>query len=116
MPVGEEAGALGPELEGIAEQRFGAEETQPLPPRGDEAARVLVEGSLQEAQRLRPPLEIVGGQVADQLARPAHDRRVDPVVAAEGLGRGQLVARLLDVDAIAIVAAPPDAGPGGDWV
>src|SRR5206468_4147290 len=75
VPVGEEAAALRPELERIAQERLGAQDTQPLPPRGDEAARVLVEGSLQEAQRQRLPLEIVGGQVADQLARPVQQGR-----------------------------------------
>src|SRR5213080_4374612 len=116
VPVREEAALPGPELEGVAEQRLGAEDTQPLPPRGDEAARVLVEGPLQEAQRQRPPLEIVGGQVADQLAGPARDRRVEPVVAADELGRGELVAGLLDVDAIRVVAAQPHGGWRRDGV
>src|SRR2546425_10999894 len=116
VPVREEAALPGPELEGVAEQRLGAEETKPLPPRGDEAARVLVEGLLQEAQRQRPPLEVIGGQVAHQLARPAHDRCVEPVVAADELGGGQLVAGFLDVDAIGVVAAQPDGGRRGDGV
>src|SRR5207247_8569627 len=69
VPVGEEAAALGPELERIAQQRLGAQDTQPLPPRGHEAARVLVEGALQEAHRPRLPLEILGGEGRHPVSR-----------------------------------------------
>src|SRR4051794_8577419 len=104
MPVGEVPGVLALQLECVPEQRVRAEDTERASGRPDESTWILVERCLREADRQRATLQVVRRQIADRLARAAHDRSPDPVVMADDLGRIDLVARLRELDAIGVVA------------
>src|SRR5689334_1602570 len=90
VPAGVERRGLGPELEGVSEQRLRTEYPHSLAPCLHESLRVLVEGRFDEAERQRLALQVRARELTDHLARAAHDGRPEPVVLAHHLRRREL--------------------------